>query len=384
MTTFFIAVLFAAYNYFIQTSFVKSTIQSDTKIMADIVFENLFIAMQRGSNKEELDAIIEKTASKMKNTQINLYNKTQFEALPSLREILQNKSSLIVQEDGFIHFYTPILYEAKCVTCHYNAQAGEIARIMHFASPLSDVKISLEDLMLMLLALFCISISVLFAYWFFILNRYFAYPIKHLLKQMTQIITHDQLKHKIKINARIKEIEQIEIVFNKQNKKLLESYQELERISNTDKLTGVANRKKFEETMQEYKEKKELFCLVLVDLNRFKIINDMYGHHIGDMVLIEFATIVNKFIRTTDTLFRIGGDEFIILLPHTNKEGTEVLITKIEEHLKSTSYNFEKYQLRLSASFGIVEYIQDGLEFSELLHLADERMYKDKQAKHRV
>lgn len=90
-------------------------------------------------------------------------------------------------------------------------------------------------------------------------------------------------------------------------KKLLESYQELERISNTDKLTGVANRKKFEETMQEYKEKKELFCLVLVDLNRFKIINDMYGHHIGDMVLIEFATIVNKFIRTTDTLFRIGG-----------------------------------------------------------------------------
>lgn len=384
VTTFLIALFFGLYSYFIQTSIVKETIQSDTKVMANIVFENLFLAMQKGATKQELDAIIETIESKMIHTKIQIYYKRRWSENSFLRDITKTKTSLVHNDGGDIHFYTPIIFEQKCFECHTDANVGDVAAIMHFQSPLTEVKISLEDITLMLLALFSISVGVLFFYWFFLLKRYFATPIEYLLHKMNETMTHEDLLKPIQIDTKISEIKQIEVMFNAQNKKLFDSYKRLENISNTDKLTSVYNRKKFEEVMREHQESPHNFALVLIDLNRFKLINDMYGHHIGDMVLIQFVAILQEYMFEEDSLFRIGGDEFILLLPQRCKNEATTLINSIQNILDTTAYPFEDLKLRLSASFGIVVFGEDGKNISQLLRLADERMYKDKQHKHRV
>ncbi len=127
---------------------------------------------------------------------------------------------------------------------------------------------------------------------------------------------------------------------------LFEIQKELEEQAIIDELTKAYNRKSFNEKVNErielFKRYENYFCMALLDIDNFKVVNDTYGHDIGDKVLIKVSQIIKQNIRTTDTLFRIGGEEFIILYPKTlldeafsSAEKIRILIEKeniIENH----------------------------------------------------
>ncbi len=102
---------------------------------------------------------------------------------------------------------------------------------------------------------------------------------------------------------------------------LFEIQKELEEQAIIDELTKAYNRKSFNERVNErielFKRYESYFCMALLDIDNFKVVNDTYGHDIGDKVLIKVSQIIKQNIRTTDTLFRIGGEEFVILYPKT-------------------------------------------------------------------
>ncbi len=135
-----------------------------------------------------------------------------------------------------------------------------------------------------------------------------------------------------------------------------------------DTLTGLYNRRVLDE------KRKGFFTLVFIDLDNFKEINDSLGYDKGDEILREFAGILRSFLsRKGDTFVRWGGDEFLLILPETGKDGAEVLVERIRE--KADEYS-------ISFSFGILE--SNGKEFSSLIKDASEKMQEQKKLKKRA
>ncbi len=148
-----------------------------------------------------------------------------------------------------------------------------------------------------------------------------------------------------------------------------------------DHLTGVYNRLFMFESLERIVEmvkrtEGRTYCLVYIDLDNFKSVNDRFGHLEGDRVLRKVAELLRSSFRKGDMVGRVGGDEFLILVYDCGRvklgKRLELLVAKVEDL-------FQKH--RISFSYGIVEIPTDGVEVSRLLKLADRRMYEMKRLK---
>lgn len=151
------------------------------------------------------------------------------------------------------------------------------------------------------------------------------------------------------------------------------------KIAFQDALTGVASRLKFEESLKDlihiasrFEEQK--FCLVMIDIDNFKSVNDTHGHDYGDVVLKEVASTVKAHIRQSDTFARWGGEEFILLLPLIEFENAIVLADKIRNFI--SEIKFDKLD-KITCSFGLAEF-KTGDDEKTILKRADEFLYKAK------
>jgi diguanylate cyclase (GGDEF)-like protein len=164
---------------------------------------------------------------------------------------------------------------------------------------------------------------------------------------------------------------------------LREKNQLLEYMSYHDTLTNLPNRRLLEEFAEKMltlaKRENKPLSILFMDLDRFKPINDVYGHQMGDEVLKLVAKRLEKFARSSDTISRYGGDEFVILAYDCSKQDAtalaERLVKAIEEPMK-----IDQLTLQLSASVGIATFPEDGDELTKLIRLADERLYMAKKS----
>lgn len=174
------------------------------------------------------------------------------------------------------------------------------------------------------------------------------------------------------------------IMIDEQQAELINKNKELEYLAFFDQLTGVFNRRKFQELLEKQVEairsKGHVSCILLVDIDAFKEINDNYGHPVGDMVLKEVAIILKESLRKTDAVSRWGGDEFMILLPETSLADGTVLAEKLRDLIANKEFILKGKKVSLTASFGIS--LLDGNEddFLETAYrIADEGLYRAKE-----
>jgi diguanylate cyclase (GGDEF)-like protein/putative nucleotidyltransferase with HDIG domain len=157
------------------------------------------------------------------------------------------------------------------------------------------------------------------------------------------------------------------------------TFQKAQEQAITDGLTGVKTHRFFMEALSaEWKRSTRAgraFALVLMDLDRFKFVNDFYGHLEGDLVLQRVGHILEANCRRSDVVARYGGDEFVILMPETNMEHARQLATKLRGWVSADSLLREK---NISASFGIACYPLHGSTPQELIQVADASMYLSK------
>lgn len=150
----------------------------------------------------------------------------------------------------------------------------------------------------------------------------------------------------------------------------------------TDPLTGLCNRKEFNEQLNRAIEKSTTdddTCLMYLDLDLFKNINDSMGHAIGDQVLVEVSHRMQAILDDSDTLARIGGDEFIVLLTNmTNRESVESLAKQFIKRVREP-FNISTQELTLGVSIGICNYPQHGSTADDLIKNSDIAMYKAKE-----
>jgi len=159
--------------------------------------------------------------------------------------------------------------------------------------------------------------------------------------------------------------------------------EELDYVSKTDSLTKLSNRLDIIEKMKYEKIKSQRsgkpFSLILCDIDNFKNFNDLYGHDCGDFVLISVANLMRCSVREQDTVARWGGEEFLLLLPETNLNGSRVVAEKIKAELADKCYEYNNLKIQISMTFGISSF-KTGDSIEECVKKADKALYKGKKS----
>lgn len=149
-----------------------------------------------------------------------------------------------------------------------------------------------------------------------------------------------------------------------------------------DTLTGLPNRTLFADRLQKALQyavrHQKALALMLLDLNKFKPVNDTHGHAVGDLLLQQVAERLQHAIRSSDTVARIGGDEFIILLPQIDELHHAALVAEKIQHAIAKPFDVHGLEIKISCSIGLACYPEDGETDLVLSKVADQRMYQQK------
>lgn len=162
---------------------------------------------------------------------------------------------------------------------------------------------------------------------------------------------------------------------------LAEANEQLEELAHKDSLTGLANRRGMmfdvEDALVQYQQKDIPFCFLLIDFDKFKHINDLLGHDVGDKVLVQGAQIIQTNLRNQDRVARWGGEEFLILLPGSHTDGAKIVAEKIRTKVRDALT--ASLQHPVSVTIGIAEFAADDT-INSCLKKADTALYRGKES----
>ena len=157
---------------------------------------------------------------------------------------------------------------------------------------------------------------------------------------------------------------------------------QLVHVANHDPLTGLFNRRRFDEEVERHLSEAQRYdfhgVLLFMDLDQFKDVNDSRGHHAGDELLSSLARLLRERLRETDVVARLGGDEFAILLPHTDADRARAVAADLLDAVRSHTFVAGGSPLRITASIGIALFPDQAASAGELLSRADLAMYRAK------
>ncbi len=190
------------------------------------------------------------------------------------------------------------------------------------------------------------------------------------------------------IHQKIAEINEInatlEDKIEERTRQLQDANDALTRLAKHDALTGLPNRQllsdRIAQALASARREKSHVSLMFIDLDEFKPINDIHGHAIGDLLLIEAAKRIHDSIRESDTVSRLGGDEFIVLLPSVESEQQAAIVADKIRHMLCQPFDSPAGKLSISCSIGVSMYPEHGLDEDTLLKNADFAMYDAKRS----
>ena len=221
-----------------------------------------------------------------------------------------------------------------------------------------------------------INVTLSLAIVFTLLSFILSYIISKMLLKAFNIL-HSSLKDKSielqKLNN------ELEIKVENRTNKLKNAYKKMKDLASIDDLTKIYNRYYFfnilNQQLEKLKSDDKIFSLIMFDLDHFKNVNDTYGHDVGDYVLHETCRVVEKCLREDDTFARIGGEEFLILLPNTNIEAAFYIAQRIRQNIEQHKF---KDIPKLTISLGVAE-ANEPILSTELLKKVDLALYKAKK-----
>jgi diguanylate cyclase (GGDEF)-like protein len=198
---------------------------------------------------------------------------------------------------------------------------------------------------------------------------------------ITKPIDFAELKARLRSMLRIKRLQES---LEEREKELLEVNERLRYMSQTDALTGLDNRRhlndRIDEMFSHAKRLNEPFSLVMCDLDKFKSVNDTYGHQAGDEVLKQLAAILREEAREIDRVGRYGGEEFMLLLPGTVLDAAVTFAERVRKRIAAHTFSFPDGTLTRTSSFGVSGWPHPRIEQSEdLVRAADDALYVAKE-----
>lgn len=167
-------------------------------------------------------------------------------------------------------------------------------------------------------------------------------------------------------------------------KELAEANQKMELLASTDPLTGVSNRRRLMERLEQERSRAQRsgrpLALLALDIDHFKAVNDRYGHQAGDAILKTFCDSVRSILRPADMLARSGGEEFVILLPDSTRIDAERIGERVRRAVSEARVDIGCESVGITVSIGVAQFFEDGEETDRVLQIADQHLYRAKEA----
>ncbi len=198
---------------------------------------------------------------------------------------------------------------------------------------------------------------------------------------ITKPIDFAELKARLRSMLRIKRLQE---ALEEREKELLEVNEQLRHMSQTDALTGLDNRRHLNERIDEMfahaKRLHEPFSVVMCDLDKFKSVNDTYGHQAGDEVLKQLAALLREEAREIDRVGRYGGEEFMLLLPGAELDDAVAFAERVRKRIEGHTFTFPGGTLTRTSSFGVAGWPHPRIrECDDLVRTADDALYVAKE-----
>jgi len=286
--------------------------------------------------------------------------------------------------------------EAKLTIKTSEGDSGLSIAMAHQSSRLTT-ELSQTRLIVILAACVATLIAITLAWW--VIRRTTVLPLQRLTGQLHRV-QQDQTEigRQIKVTG-TSEITELTQGFNSMTKKLQSMYLKLEELAFTDALTRLPNRYQLNQRLEGFtsnqRRGQHAFGFLLMDLDRFKTVNDTLGHHIGDQLLQQVSARMQEVLRDSDVVTRLdsasrsafeddmvarlGGDEFAAILPDAkNREQVETVAKKINEAMRE-EFSVETHHFNIGISIGIVLFPDDGDDMHTLMRKADVAMYYAKK-----
>lgn len=205
------------------------------------------------------------------------------------------------------------------------------------------------------------------------------------VRKQTEAVEREIIEQKLQSNALLQQAkDDLERTVLERTAELCKARDEAERLSRIDGLTGTFNRRYFNEVAaKEFaraNRSQEALSLISFDIDLFKLVNDTYGHAVGDEVIKAAAKVAKNAVREIDFVARIGGEEFAILLPGTNLDEASTTAERLRVLVENHQIACQGKNLPFTASFGVVQLNDNDQSFEALLQRADEMMYMSKRA----
>ena len=342
---------------------LETLVQKDAEKTSELIFEVMKTKMQEGWGKDDLRGIMKRLNTLKDGLQVNSYRSQKItelfgEDLDTVKALKSNKNLkkamdsgeelLIVDRDDSVRFYYPIKVEQECITCHYNAQVGDVNGVLDIYFPASETSIPLHTMISYFILFLVFFLIIVFIIFYFILNKKIVAPLVDVTTQIKSIIEHTDMDKRITLKSQITEISQLGSEFNNLLDKIKYYYEKLILQFYVDQLTSLPNLL----ALQRDIEKSANPRLILININQFKNINNFYGYDTGDAILIAFAKLLTKHVSPSTVVYRMGGDEFALLKESAfNLDKLLNMINIFQNH----AFNYKESEIYTGISCGVAE-----------------------------
>ena len=392
-----LAVVFGVSGY-VRDRALQDLARNEARQTSLLVFESLYSAMRKGWTKAEIGEVILRLQRALPDLTIRVVrgepvigqfgeidgDRALAAADADLRQALTDGDEKLLAGEQSIRYLYPLKVKAECRVCHTDARIGQVNGVIDIIYPVRALKVSLDFVLNTALLYFFAVLALLSITIYIKLKLFIARPIVQLVGLMKEIIQHADLSRRLDTGGKwITEVANLTEYFNRLLGTVQDYHSQLEELSIRDPLTKLYNRRKFEEFVDHEIDRstrhQHQFCLVMLDIDNFKHINDTFGHPIGDLALRELARLLNRETRRSDLLARLGGDEFAVILPETDYAQGRQVAEKLRQTVAETAINLPVGDTRIAASFGLVSFPDNGADLQRLVIAMDVALYKAKR-----
>ena len=328
------------YGEYLKSESIEKLSKTDAKQTSQLVFESLYSAMEKGWDKTELESIIKRLNEVNKDLKINVYrsevvvenygdkekDKEIRETNINVQTALKNEEVLNILNSENIDYYYPIIAKDNCLQCHTNAKVGDVMGVINVLYPVIDLKVSLNEMINFFIYFLIMFTAILFLILFIEFDKYLLKPIKNFVQSIKGISQSNDITKRIDLLDNVEEINSMQEVFNN----MLDS---IEFQFYNDNLTHLPNRRRLIEIL----EKRDNKVFMIINIDRFQELNDLYGHNEGDTILKEVADFLQTQLIDDAMLFKLHADEYGLLF--SNEDEMEYFEKYIVELISSINKN---------------------------------------------
>jgi diguanylate cyclase (GGDEF)-like protein len=370
----------------------------ESRAAAERIYQHLYSVMRKGWSRAELDDTLARIGKVYPDFEIRLVRSPAVAAQygehsasqaargdPAIVGALAGGARQYVEQAGAMRYILPLANQQECLACHANPE-GSINGVIDIGIHADKLAQPLEATLRPLVNSATLLIVALFIAIYLLTRLQIVRPIAALSRHVDELTVRIDQGGSLRVAATWpREIQSLARKFNELAREVRDNHNRLTELAVRDKLTGLYNRRYFDEmlasTLNQAERYQQSLCLLMLDLDGFKAVNDRYGHAMGDTVLAEVGKSIQALTRDGDICSRIGGDEFLVIAVNSTLEGATLLAERLRNgiiQLRWPSPTNHGEEIAVGVSIGIAVYPDNAHTLGELLESADQAMYRDK------